>query len=214
MSLVWCVCLILSYPSAVQLQYPDGVGDSEYEFHLLGPNRTIEDVLSDLEHPTSSIRRRQFEYIQTYDIGPECQVAQFKELPPVDVFGEIDTSKLKSVKKKQTMMVQGLQTPCDHGCYEQKTGLTNWGLTRISQHERPDFSADDSYKMCGTGEGVTVYVVDTGVNIHHRTFSGRARVGYTVKDLRNIEGDEDKHGHGTHVAGLIAGISIILTAST
>jgi cerevisin len=52
------------------------------------------------------------------------------------------------------------------------------------------------------GEGVDVYVVDTGVNIEHEDFEGRAKWGATtVPNDRDVDGN----GHGTHVASTIAG---------
>lgn len=51
------------------------------------------------------------------------------------------------------------------------------------------------------GEGVDVYVIDTGINIEHVEFEGRAIWGSTVPE--NDE-DEDGNGHGTHCAGTIA----------
>jgi cerevisin len=41
------------------------------------------------------------------------------------------------------------------------------------------------------GEGVTVYIIDTGVNIKHVDFEGRAVWGITVP-----QGDEDIDGNG------------------
>ena len=51
------------------------------------------------------------------------------------------------------------------------------------------------------GEGVVVYVIDSGVNIHHQEFEGRAKWG---KTFLASEGHRDLHGHGTHVSGTIA----------
>lgn len=51
------------------------------------------------------------------------------------------------------------------------------------------------------GEGVDVYVVDTGINILHEEFEGRAAWGKTIP-LNDV--DEDGNGHGTHCAGTIA----------
>lgn len=51
------------------------------------------------------------------------------------------------------------------------------------------------------GEGVDVYVVDTGINIQHVEFEGRASWGKTIP-LNDV--DEDGNGHGTHCAGTIA----------
>ncbi|MEW2394630.1 S8 family serine peptidase [Streptomyces sp. NPDC046862] len=77
----------------------------------------------------------------------------------------------------------------------------SWGLDRIDQAALPlnqSYSYDDT-----AGEGVTAYVIDTGVRISHRDFGGRAFNGYDAIDDDNTA--QDGHGHGTHVAGTIAG---------
>lgn len=52
------------------------------------------------------------------------------------------------------------------------------------------------------GAGVTVAVVDTGVDLTHPEFQGRLVPGYNAT---NRAGDgRDDHGHGTHVAGIVA----------
>jgi len=45
-----------------------------------------------------------------------------------------------------------------------------------------------------------VYVIDTGINIHHVEFEGRASWGKTIPQN---DVDEDGNGHGTHCAGTI-----------
>ena len=89
-------------------------------------------------------------------------------------------------------------------CNQQESGQKYWGLSRISSIDRPNFDTA-RYLFNNTGEGVNIYVVDSGVNVNHQTFGHRARVGYTVDDIRESEGEMDLIGHGTHVAGLAAG---------
>ncbi|KAF8331377.1 putative serine-type endopeptidase [Cantharellus anzutake] len=76
-----------------------------------------------------------------------------------------------------------------------------WGLARISHRKRLTLSTFQKYEYAGHGGlGVDVYVIDTGINIHHKSFEGRAKWGYTVP---KNDVDEDGNGHGTHCAGTI-----------
>ena len=53
------------------------------------------------------------------------------------------------------------------------------------------------------GTGSTIAVIDTGVDLDHPEFTGRITAGYDFVDNDSIADDGD--GHGTHVAGTIAG---------
>ncbi|MFF3841953.1 S8 family peptidase [Streptomyces sp. NPDC001930] len=79
----------------------------------------------------------------------------------------------------------------------------SWGLDRIDQKALP---LNQSYTYPDTaGQGVTAYIIDTGVRITHSDFGGRASYGYDAIDNDNTA--QDGHGHGTHVAGTVAGTS-------
>ncbi|HEX8318834.1 S8 family serine peptidase [Longimicrobium sp.] len=75
-----------------------------------------------------------------------------------------------------------------------------WGLDRIDQRTLP---LNGTYSYGPTGAGVRVYVIDTGIRTTHVQLAGRASVGADfVGDGQN---GQDCNGHGTHVAGTIAG---------
>lgn len=76
------------------------------------------------------------------------------------------------------------------------------GLARISHRHQLTFGTFTKYEYePDGGKGVNVYVIDTGINIKHVEFEGRASWGKTIP-MGDV--DEDGNGHGTHCAGTIA----------
>ncbi|MEI6624266.1 MAG: S8 family serine peptidase, partial [Actinomycetes bacterium] len=71
-----------------------------------------------------------------------------------------------------------------------------WALNRVQ--------AEDAWKS-STGAGVIVAVIDTGVDANHPDLAGSLVPGFDVLRNRSSSALTDGHGHGTHVAGAIAG---------
>lgn len=99
-----------------------------------------------------------------------------------------------------------------------QSGAT-WGLDRIDQENLP-LNSTYSYPDQG-GQGVHVYIIDTGLNAAHSEFTGRVATGRNFAPNTNgsilctllgigcptpvATNTTDCNGHGTHVAGTAVG---------
>lgn len=75
-----------------------------------------------------------------------------------------------------------------------------WGLDRINQRQLP---LDGNFEYNYDGSGINVYVIDSGIRTTHEQFTGRAVNVFSVFD----DGGYDCNGHGTHVAGIVGGVT-------
>jgi subtilisin family serine protease len=76
-----------------------------------------------------------------------------------------------------------------------EAGDMTWGLRAIGLSPTYRFS----------GKGVTLAVLDTGIDLEHPDFRGRVSEGTTGRSFVAGQVVQDLHGHGTHCCGTAAG---------
>ena len=76
-----------------------------------------------------------------------------------------------------------------------RTDSSAWGVSYIH--------ADEVHSMGITGEGITVAVIDSGVDLDHPDFASGQILLSKAWYSENYDTAEDEYGHGTHVAGII-----------
>ncbi|KAJ9661037.1 Basic amino-acid permease [Neophaeococcomyces mojaviensis] len=129
------------------------------------------------EEPTSGVEK-------TYEIDTfKGYAGQFDDATIEEIRNSDD---VEEVEADQIWTISALTTQ----------NSSTYGLSSISHRKL----GQTGYVYDTTaGQGTYAYVVDTGINIDHREFEGRASNGY------NAVGGQftDTAGHGTHVSGTI-----------
>ncbi|CAE6390915.1 unnamed protein product [Rhizoctonia solani] len=86
--------------------------------------------------------------------------------------------------------------------YEEVSGFDLTSPTAGAHHGQHDALVARADSSSANGSGTDIYAIDTGVNVGHEDFGGRAHYGESF-----IEGEsaDDENGHGTHTAATAAG---------
>ena len=110
------------------------------------------------------------------------------QLPAAAAAALANDPRVERVEQDQTMSISTVQS-----------GAT-WGIDRIDQRALP---LSGTYVYNADGTGVTVYIIDTGINFTHSEYAGRASTG--VDEITAGGTAADCNGHGSHVSGTVGG---------
>ncbi|KAI5813591.1 alkaline proteinase [Pyronema omphalodes] len=112
--------------------------------------------------------------------------------------GEFDEATIKEISSRPEVAFVEPDRVVQLAAQVTQASAPSWGLGRVSRRAR---GATSYVYDSSAGSGVTAYIIDTGIQITHNEFGGRARWGYNAIDTS----DSDGNGHGTHVAGTVGG---------
>ena len=116
---------------------------------------------------------------------------------------EDNVMKLESLQGVKYVQKNQLHSIAETECQEHEASGC-WGLDRIDQRDALSYSnplSSNAVYTWGEHQGASsvAYVADSGIDITHSEFEGRAIWGYNAVGNE----DEDNNGHGTNVAGTI-----------
>jgi serine protease AprX len=127
-----------------------------------------------------------------------------------------DVLKLGGAVLGQLPIVNGLVASLDHNGIVSLSNQSNVvyiskdrSLTPFFDNAAPAVNASAAWQSNYTGAGIGVALIDSGVNAHPDLFTTglfpTSRVVYNQSFVPGDSSATDAYGHGTHIAGLIAG---------
>lgn len=155
--------------------------------------------------PQSGAARYLVRYVAGTDVAAEARSLRSRNIAVGRTFSKVVRGAVvtatpgQAAELKRSARVAGVELDAPVTVAETQQPAP-WGLDRIDQRTLP---LSGSYTTANSGAGVSAYVIDSGVLASHTEFGGRVAAGWTA--VADGLGTGDCNGHGTHVAGTIAG---------
>lgn len=188
-------------PHRYIIVFKDGVKPEEAQFHQQWVNKEHFEVVKNLlsEDPTHSFFKSIEEESVLDKLGGIMDSFHIDGLLS-GYFGYFLDDTIELVRRNPLVKHVEVDSRVFASDFDTQNGAP-WGLARISHRDSLSLGSFNKYLYDNeAGEGVTSYVIDTGVNVSHDDFGGRAVWGKTIP---SGDADVDGNGHGTHCAGTI-----------
>jgi subtilisin len=196
LGLALSVCLGLMAPSVVA-SAPDNTGESVSGSYI---------VVLDAGHPSQvaqeHARSHQVEVAHVYRNALQGYAAQMSPRAAQAIANDPRVAHVEADQEVYTAHHACGHTggpggdPCDDDDGDDPGDqITPWGIARIGADQHS-----------GTGNGVSVYVLDTGIDPTHSDLADNMGDGFASEGCRGggcAASWDDDHGHGTHVAGTV-----------
>ncbi|OTA98599.1 hypothetical protein M426DRAFT_69465 [Hypoxylon sp. CI-4A] len=184
---------ILSLVSA----YPTTISDIESN-HTHDADRYIVTLRTGLEYSAVEQHMRQAASLHARSHSPMVEMGRRWSIGAWNAYScTMDTETLAEISTDDAVELVEPDSPISIMKHVTQVNAP-WNLGAISH--RMSNHIDYVYDSRG-GEGTYAYILDTGILATHDEFEGRAQLGYNALDTPFV----DDVGHGTHVAGTIAG---------
>ena len=105
------------------------------------------------------------------------------------VYTVVTTEESNVTKLEEDTNVETVETDIP---VKMSADVIDWGVSRVGADKIWDTE---------TGIGITVAIIDTGIEMTHPDLQGKVTKGYDF--VNDKESAEDDNGHGTHVAGIV-----------
>ena len=215
-SLVHSVRVIVAYEPQVAAALGQQLRKAGYpiHLHLEGPHFFAIDLHKQWTFLPAALRRSEASYVA-------ASLAKLRKMPGVvDVLLDKKRYLMSADSVDEVSVIDEIQSPSQlsqpQTCRNENKPLSDdwfpemepWGISKIQADSQVLQQPRTSNT---TGTGVMICIVDSGIDTQHPDLQDNSLDGCKFEDLRAPGGcpfswNEDIIGHGTHVAGIIAGI--------